>query len=105
MLNNLKSFGQLTAKERKSLIFHTFICQFRVLQFIAIIQQEIIERAEYLMTFLNLQGVDGRVMVKMEVRFDKEVLSSEWMDDINRMFHSLLETGHLGQMTFLELQV
>ena len=105
MLKNLKSLLQLTVKERKSLAFHFFTFQFRVLQFVAMNQQDIIERAEILTTFSNLRGVDSGKMVKMELRFDKEVISSEWMDTINRLFQSLLETGHLGQMTFSELQV
>ena len=71
----------------------------------ALNQQEIIERAEFLMTFSNLRGVDGRKMVKLELLFDKEVISSEWMDDINRLFQCLLKTEHLGKMTFSKLQV
>ena len=105
MLKNLKSWLQFTEKERKSLHVHIFTFQFRVLQFIAMNHQEIIERAEILLTFLDLQRADDRKMVKMELRFDKEVISSEWMDDINRVFQCLLETGHLGQMTFSGLQV
>ena len=76
-----------------------------MLQFVALNQQEIIKRAEFLLTFLNLQGVNGRKMVKLELLFDKEVISSVWMDTINQMFQSLLETEHLGQMTFYDLQV
>ena len=105
MLENLKSWLQLTARERKSLAFLRFAFHFRVLQFIAMHQQEVIERAEFLMTFSNLRGANGRNIAKLEVRFDTEVISSEWMGDINRMFQSLLETEHLGQMTFSELQV
>ena len=104
VLKNLKAFVQLTVKERKSLAFLVFTFQFRVLQFVAF-QQEIIERAEFLPRFLNLQEEDGGKMLKIECRFDKEVISSEWMDTINRVFQCLLETGHLGQMPFSELQV
>ena len=105
MLKNLKSWLHLTVKKARSLVFHIFNFQFRVLQFVARNQREIIERAEILTTFLNFKGVHGGEMVKFELRFDKEVISSEWMDDINRMFQYLLETGRLGQMTFSELQV
>ena len=105
ILKNLKSFVRLTAKERNSLAFHAFTFQFRVLQFLAINHKEVIERAEFLPTFPNLREVDGGKMVKLELRFNKEVISSVQMDDINRMFQCLLETGHLGQMTFSELQV
>ena len=105
MLNILRSWLQLTVKEQKSLVFHAFNFQFRVLQFIAMNQQECIERAEILPTFLNLRGVNGGKMVKIELRFDTEVISSEWMDDINQLFQYLQQTVHLGQMTFSELQV
>ena len=64
-------------------------------------QQEIVERAEFMKSFLNF---DGRKMVKIELRFDKEVVSADRMDDLNRQFESLLESEHLGQMTFSELQ-
>ena len=83
ILKNLKSFVRLTAKERKSLVFHAFTFQFRVLQFLAINHKEVIERAEFLPTFPNLREVDGGKMVKLELRFNKEVISSVQMDDIN----------------------
>ena len=105
ILATLKSWLQLTVKERKSMAFYIIVFHFRVLQFVAMNQKEVIERAEFLTTFSNLRGVDGRKMVKTELRFNKEVISSEWMDDINRLILSVLESEHLGQMTLSGLQV
>ena len=105
MLKNLKLMLRLTVKQRKSFLFHAFFFQFRMLQFAAMNQKETIKRAEVLHSRLNLRGMDHQRMIKMELRFDKEVISSELMDDINRLFQCLLKTGHLGQITFSGLQV
>ena len=102
VLQALKSFIQLTTKERKLLMFHSFNFEFRVLQFLAMNQEEVIGRTECFGKFLNFEG---RKMVKLELRFSREVISSGMMDDINQMFQCLLGTRQLGQMDFSQLQV
>ena len=104
-LKNLKLLLRLTVKQRKSLLFHAFFFQMRVLQFTAMNQKETINRAEAFNSRLNLRGMDDQRMIKLELRFDKEVISSELMDDINQLCQCLLKTGHLGQITFSGLQV
>ncbi len=100
-LKNLKSFVELTENERRSLSFCITTFGLRVLQFVATEHEDVVNRAECLLTF---QNVDGRRRVKIEWRFSSEVISRVRMDEINQMVQSLWE-GQLDQMTFYDLQV
>ena len=64
-------------------------------------QQEFVENAKIKRTMLDFNGQN---MLKIEIQFDKKVISDRWIRAIDRDFGSLLQTDTLSQMTFADLQ-